>query len=406
MTLDVVQLLVYGWWIVASLCAIPVGWLTLQVLAGASIKQSAIAVEQPETATNQGVNGKTVFLVPAHDEATVIARTIGQIRAQLRDGDCILVVADNCRDGTATLAREAGAEVSERFSDEHRGKGYALDHGLRQLAHDPPDVLIIVDADCDLMPGAAANLRAACQRLNTPVQALYLMRPADERVKSRFAAFAWRVKNGLRPSGSLSMGLPCQLMGTGMAFPWHQISRCDLATGHIVEDMKLGIDLTLQGYPVMFAPNAQVVSQFPSDEEAQRTQRTRWEHGHLSTLRAEVPRLLHAALVRRDIRVLSLAVDLAVPPLALLAMLVLTVAATGLVLAFASSSLNLLAFAVLLPLVMLIATTIAWYRVGRDLINWREMLSAPWYALRKAPIYLAYAVNRQSRWIRTRREGE
>ncbi len=86
------------------------------------------------------------------------------------------------------------------------------------------------------------------------------------------------------------------LMGTGMAFPWPVVARTDLATGHIVEDMKLGVDLASKGLAPLYCPEAEVVSYFPDSSQGFKTQRTRWEHGHLGLILAEAPNLFAKAI--------------------------------------------------------------------------------------------------------------
>ena len=104
--------------------------------------------------------------------------------------------------------------------------------GLRHLGMDPPDIVIIVDADCRLADSAIDRLAAACAVTHRPVQALDLMTAPDESpINFRVAEFAWRLKNWVRPLGLRALGLPCQLMGTGMAFPWDLIRSADLASG-------------------------------------------------------------------------------------------------------------------------------------------------------------------------------
>src|SRR5262245_32746950 len=93
---------------------------------------------------------RCAVLMPAHDEETGIASAIRNVRDQLAPGDRFLVVADNCTDGTTAVARAAGIEVAERTDPERRGKGFALDFGLAQLEADPPDVVVVVAADCEL----------------------------------------------------------------------------------------------------------------------------------------------------------------------------------------------------------------------------------------------------------------
>src|SRR5260370_9503301 len=118
------------------------------------------------------------------------------------------------------------------------------------------------------------------------------------------------------------LGLRCQLRGTGMVFRWSAIRKVALSSGHIVEDMRLGVDLALAGYPAIFCPDALVTSHFPENKLAEGAQRVRWEHGHLSVIQHEVPRMLVRALRERNLAVLGLAMDLLLPPLHLLSLFV------------------------------------------------------------------------------------
>ena len=344
-------------------------------------------------------------LVPAHDEESGIARTLGDVRTQLAAGDTLLVVADNCSDRTAAVARAAGAEVAERRDGTRRGKGYALDFGMQCLSAAPPEVVIIVDADCRLAPGAIDELARAAAATNRPVQALYLMTaPEPSTANLKIAQFAWRVKNWVRPLGLGALNLPCQLMGTGMAFTWPVLRSARLASGHIVEDLKLGIDLALAGYPPLFCPSAIVTSEFPSSIAGTRRQRERWEHGHLSMSLGMVPRLIAAALRRLDRALLALALDLAVPPLALLGfMIVATLVADG-VLAllgnFAALWAGMADFAA-----FIVAVVVAWTRFGRDLVGARTLAAAAGFLWAKLPIYRRFLVRGPvAQWIRTDRK--
>src|SRR5262249_17200745 len=178
-------------------------------------------------------------LVPAHNEGIGIAATLGDIKAQLRERDWMLVVADNCNDDTAIAAVRAGAETVERHDPSRIGKGYCLAFGLAHLSKNPPDIVVMIDADCRLAEGTISRLAVACSATRRPVQALDLMiAPDDSPINYQVAEFAWRVKNWVRPLGLKALGLPCQLVGTGMAFPWKLIRSADLASGQIVEDLK------------------------------------------------------------------------------------------------------------------------------------------------------------------------
>ena len=355
--------------------------------------------------SSAAVRPRVAVLVPAHNESSVIVATLNSLLPQLREGDRLLVVADNCTDDTAVLVRAAGAEIVERSNEQQRGKGYALDFGVRYLAGDAPEVLIIVDADCQVREGSIDCLASRCIGSGLPVQALNLMHaPEDAGLKVRIAEFAWRVKNLVRPSGWAQLGLPCQLMGTGMAFVWRDLSLINLASGHIVEDLKMGFDFCRNGKPPLFCPDALVSSYFPRSAEGLSTQRTRWEHGHLGVILSDAPELLVKSLRRGNWKLLGMTLDLLVPPLALLTLVAMA--------AFIMSWLVFMVSGLLVPAliasfgVVLLGMTImlAWSQFGRGVISFAALLYAPFYAAKKIPLYLGFLLKRQVDWVRSKRD--
>lgn len=404
-------------WLVGVCLAIPTCTLLAQVML-ARPPRSGPALETapeptPETAEGPRADKhpRMAVLVPAHNEQALIAHTAEQLRAQLPGPHRLLVVADNCTDDTARLARSAGAEVVERQHPTLRGKGYALDFGVRHLQQDPPEVLVIVDADCAVQPGSLSALAHAALANLRPVQALYLMHaPAGAPLRQRVAAWAWRVKNWARPLGWHRLGWPCQLMGTGMAFPWPLAERMALtgalANGHLVEDMKLGADLALAGTPPLFCPQALVTSEFPTATAAQQSQRKRWEHGHLSVLLGLAPRLLWQGLRRQHMPTVAMALDMLVPPVALLALLlgVWWCATLAFMLVGGMSYAAPWLLATCLVLLFKVVLWRAWWGWGRDLVSAREWLQVPLYMLAKLPVYLSFFFKRQKSWVRTDRK--
>ena len=349
--------------------------------------------------------GRLAVLMPAHDEAAGIEPSIRAILAQLRPGDRLLVVADNCSDATASVARAAGAEVVERHDTTRRGKGFALDFGVRALEHDPPEMVVVVDADCILGTGAIDRLAARCLATGCPVQALNLMHaPAGSPVGLRIAEFAWLIRNQVRPLGAAVLGWPCQLMGTGMALPWPIIQRAPLATGDIAEDMQLGLDLAAAGTPPVFCPGASLGSLFPVDREAVKSQRTRWEHGHFSVIAQAGPRLMRTALARRDARLAAMVLDLMVPPLASLVMMLVLLVAASAIARLAGASAAALVVAVFALGLVVAGVWRAWSVHARHLVGGRELLGLPGYVLAKIPVYLRLFTRRQLEWVRTKRD--
>lgn len=351
-------------------------------------------------------NIRIAVLVPAHNEAEGITDTIKSILPQLKSADRLLVVADNCTDKTAKIAQSNGAEAIERHDLVHRGKGYALDFGIRFLEQDPPDVVVIIDADCSVKENSLRKLALFSVLHSRPAQCLYLMHsPQGAGLKAKIAEFAWVVKNQVRPLGFSRLGLPCQLMGTGMAFPWKTISTADLANANIVEDLKLGIELAKSGQPPLFYPDALVTSYFPNTADAQSVQRTRWEHGHLDLILSEAPKLFWQAGAKQNKDLLGMAFDLCVPPLALLVAMLLglfTLACFA-YLAGTSSILPLLISAGSL-VILAHAILLAWWGWGRHIVSLITLLLVPVYVLSKIPYYFNFLLKRQKSWVRTDRK--
>jgi cellulose synthase/poly-beta-1,6-N-acetylglucosamine synthase-like glycosyltransferase len=392
------SLLNLGLLLAGGLLALPVLVLLVQVLAA----RRPAGSDGPAA----GRRPPLALLVPAHDEEGGIASTLAGLRAQMAGGDRLVVVADNCSDRTAELAAAQGAEVVVRHDTRRRGKGYALDRGMQHLAASPPEVVVIVDADCEVAAGGLDRLARACVASGRPVQALYLMQTeAGAGLRSRIGEFAWHVKNHARPLGNLRLGLPCQLMGTGMAFPWAVLAGAPLASGSIVEDMQLGLDLARAGSPPLFCPEALVTSRFAANAEGQQAQRTRWEHGHVALLLAAGPRLLWLGLRRGRADLVALALDLCVPPLASLALAIGAYAALALLAGWAAGLWLPLMLALALAGLLTLAVLLAWQRHGRGILSIGELLAAPLYALSKLPFYLRLLWRRQTEWVRTRRDG-
>lgn len=380
---------------------------------------------------------KVAVLVPAHNEASGIGATLETILPQLTAQDRLVVIADNCSDETAVVAkrycnREAALKASpdalvskqefsqeqtqsertldvivvERQDSERRGKGYALDYGLRSIEGDPPDIVVVIDADCIVHEGTIERIAGLAVSVERSVQATYLMeQPANPGLKDSVSALAFMVKNLVRPSGLARLWLPCLLTGTGMAFPWEALASSTLASGNIVEDMQLALDLAIAGQPPVFCSEAKVTGRLPQQQQAAKSQRTRWEHGHLQTLLTQVPRLLGAAVRQWRFDLFAIALDLCVPPLSLLAMLWAAVMGGALVAGALGASWIPSIVLALEGLLVLISIVGAWAKFGRDDLPVLTLLAVPFYILWKIPLYLAFLVRPQTKWIRTERDA-
>ncbi len=349
---------------------------------------------------------KIAIMIPAHNEASIISRTIKTLISDAPAETKILVVADNCTDDTSSMARAAGAEVVERNNLELRGKGYALAFGRDALAVDPPDSVIILDADCTLSRGSALKLAYVANRLSVPVQATNLTHSASNAPPVvQISNFAMLMKNLIRQRGMTRLGGAALLTGTGMAFPWRIFADAPLFNGDLAEDLALGISVTRQGHTPVFLESAGVSSEAAAEEDTL-VQRTRWEHGFLTAARVQALPLVISGIRKWSAPQLLLGLHLLVPPLALLfASGFALITATGLLALSGASPLPFL----ILSLTLAIAATVTiavWFLEGRQTLSVSALIRIPFYILWKIPVYLKLFDGGETRWIRTRRSGE
>lgn len=350
---------------------------------------------------------RMAVLVPAHDEAAGIEATVRHILSELGPEDRLVVIADNCSDETAELARGAGAEVLERRDAERRGKGYALSFGAEHLRRDPPDAVVVMDADCRVVQGSLRGLAERALGSGRPAQAVYLLdKPQTGNGLSGISAFAFLVRNLLRPRGLARLGLPCELTGTGMAFPWAVYRDAPPTHGFLAEDRLLGHELALRRTPPLLDEDTHVAGELAGAAPSSLKQRRRWEHGGLALLLGTAPRLLAHGLVRGNLGLIAQGFDAAVPPLALLVLLQSSTITTG--------GLIVLLGGPLLPFVvagagfcfLALGVGVAWLASGRELLPLAEVLRIPRYVLWKLPLYASFARHgAHTEWERTDRAG-
>ncbi|WP_394648366.1 glycosyltransferase family 2 protein [uncultured Sphingomonas sp.] len=389
--------------IVAAAVAAPLVVLTaafaIELLAGLRPRPVSAGTPAPVPAPTPA----SVIVMPANDEAAVIARTLALLDDALPDRARVLVVADNCTDDTAAIAARAGAQVLRRDDPARRGKGYALAHARDHLAAEatPCDVVVVLDADCTIDRESLATLIAAGHR--APAQASYLMQPEPGAAPMvQVSNFAFAIKNLVRQRGLQRLAGRVNLTGTGMAFPWPVYRDAPLATADIVEDLALGLDLARKGTPPHFADGATVWSA-ASSAEGTLKQRTRWEGGFLATSRAHALPALAAGLRAGNRRTIWAGLSLAIPPLTLL--LLLDGAALALLALLALAGVSALP-ALLLAFVLvaaIVALVMAWSRVGRPFLSGAAAVRLPLYVLWKIPLYLGLVRRRPTDWLRAGR---
>jgi len=387
-------------WLAAVLLSVPMLMVILEMITAFGFRK------RKATARTGEEFPRTVVLIPAHNEEDLISRCIASLSVDLPQNCRLLCVAHNCTDTTAEVARNLGAEVIEVQDEGRGGKPDALKAGLRWLDANPPEVVVIVDADCVVSEGAVRILATRAWDLNRPVMGAYFFAPADAaRGLATLSSLAVLLKNYVRPLGLRALGLPCLLNGSGSAYPFQAIRNAPQGKGAIAEDYQLAIDLLRRGYPTTFVPEARVDGQLPRREDTALRQRRRWEHGHLFLAFRTAPRLMLEGLMRLDKNRIALALEVSVPPLAFLGLM--WAIAIGLSLSlyafyghggplgFLAGSATAFAAAILM----------SWMRFAGIKPTLAALASVPRYLMWKLPMYREFFTHREKQWVKTARDG-
>lgn len=381
-------------------------WLiTIPVISALSIFIAEIIFGAFRLKTKKfpGLIPSTTILVPAHNEADAIKKTLTLLAPALSDKVRVLVVADNCTDDTARLVRQAGYDVVERADANRRGKGYALAFGRDYLRAAPPECVIVFDADCQSDVESIEVLAKCCVFEHAVVQASDILKPdRSASPKVQISSFAFWIKNVVRQRGAHRFGSAAVLMGTGMAFPWEVFESAPLATANIVEDLSLGLYLTRNGHPPIFLEQSRIVSAAAS-ETATLQQRTRWEHGFLNTAKSYSILAIRDGIKGRNRKLLQLGLHLLVPPMALLLLFGFTIlfilgAAIAVTEYWPAFTALAICLAAACSLVFL-----NWLIEGRRWLSLAAMLRIPLYIAWKVPVYLRFIKGDIAEWTRTER---
>jgi hypothetical protein len=269
-------------------------------------------------------NSRVAVVIPAHNEAALIADCVRALRAQRYPSDLyrVFVVADNCSDDTARIAAAAGAhEVMVRDEPHARGKGYALRWAMDRLLVDEPAAraFVFIDADSIAEPDFLGSIVQPFDAGAQAVQGEYLL-AGDGSVQTALGVMAFSLTNRVRPAGRAALHLSAtHLAGNGMLLSRDLLLKEPWEAFTSAEDLEYSLMLHMAGVKIAFAGGAVLRSLPAPSRKAASQQKLRWEGGKVHLARLWIPRLIGRAL--RDVRpsLLGAAFELALPPLALLA---------------------------------------------------------------------------------------
>lgn len=311
-----------AFWLVGGLLTVMVSYLLLLTI-------TAWLTPTHQRQSARHAHHRFVLLIPAHNEEQLLPKLLANLQ-QLDYPQALYtvhVVADNCTDRTAELARQLGAVVHERFDQTQIGKGYALQWLLARVRHTaaPFDAAVVIDADSVVSANFLRVMDHHFHQGALVVQSYDGVLNPGRSWAVGLRAMAMAVLNYLRPLGRMPLGGSAGLKGNGMVFH-HSILERFAWSAAVTEDIEYHLTLLLNGVRVQFAPTAVVWAEMPETLANSHTQNVRWEQGRLEMARRYSPRLLRHAFFppRGSVRVspfvlLDAMLDLLIPPFAIVA---------------------------------------------------------------------------------------
>ncbi len=388
--------------------------LALPILYLCVVSASAVYSERRRKGTQ--TTGETpashtdfAILIPAHDEEMILGTLLENLRnlTYPRERYTVYVVADNCTDTTAELARKSDSvRVYERFDQTKRGKGYALNWLMRELeeAQRVHDAYVILDADSVVCPTFLLSLNRELLRGTEALQARYTVLNATASPGSALRWIALSLVNYVRPLGRTNLGGSSTLNGNGMCFSRNFLLRHPWQSFSLAEDYHYYLTLVEHGERVQYVPDAVVRAQMPTTFARMRTQDIRWESSSGGRSSWAVALHLFAGGIRqRDfVRIEALA-ELLTPPLSqLVAGCLLTLILSLLIWPWPG-----LLLSILLIVGLMVYIGSAFYLLRPPQQMYKALLYAPAFMLWKLWVYFVLRRSKKhTRWVRTSRAVE
>lgn len=260
---------------------------------------------------------KFALIIPSHNEEVMIGKVLDNVKAiqypkNLFD---LIVVADNCYDKTAEIARKKGAIVYERFDKERVGKGHVLDWIITKLLDEKADhdAFVIIDADSFVSQNFLQVMNKKICQGHSIIQGFYsILNPTQSWLTClMYASFS--ITHYLRPLAKNKLGFSASLSGNGMCFSREIFQRYGWKCFSTIEDAEYYIKLLFDNVKVEFAPEAVVYAQMPTSLAGARSQRIRWESNYLNFIKQYFFPLLSSSIRRRSLVMFEGAMDL-LPP--------------------------------------------------------------------------------------------
>jgi 1,2-diacylglycerol 3-beta-glucosyltransferase len=347
-------------------------------------------------------------IVPAHNEASVIERTVASLKRIEWPADRfrVWVVADNCTDSTASQARSAGAQVWERHDANLRGKGYALQYAFgASLREGWANAVVVVDADAEVSSNLLEAFAARIESGAHAVQAHYGVLNPMASWRTRLITIAKASFHIVRSRARERVKVSCGIRGNGWCVTRELLQKVPYAAFSLTEDLEYGIDIGMAGYRVAYADEAHSDADMASGEQVARKQRQRWEGGRFQLIRQKTLPLLGAALRQRSALCFDLALDLLVLPLSYVALnVVALIVAAGAMSIWQPAFYGWLELGAAFAISLLLYVLRGWQLSGVGAQGLLDLARAPGFLIWK--VVLMLKPNKSTEWVRTDREGD
>jgi hypothetical protein len=366
-------------------------------------------IQQVTTSSTTSSTANFAILIPAHNEELMLNNLLNSLStlAYPKDRYTVYIVADNCTDRTADLARAAGwVYVYERFDEIRRGKGYALNWFLQQLEDKEVihDAYVVLDADSVVEPTFLQVMNRGLTLGARALQANNTVLNISESPSTALRLIALTLMNHVRPLGRNGLRASATLTGNGMClsrsllmtYPWRAFA--------IAEDYQYYLTLVQHGERVQYMPEAIVRSHMPVTFSSMRTQDVRWEASdHTQPAWRIAFELFKSGLQLRSFVCYEAIVELLTPPLSLL----VSLCCITLLLALLVWSLPGALFGLLLSGGLALYVSTAFYLLRPPHEIYLACLHAPQFMAWK--LWVFFVVRRSKKhtaeWIRTSRTG-
>jgi cellulose synthase/poly-beta-1,6-N-acetylglucosamine synthase-like glycosyltransferase len=347
-------------------------------------------------------------IVPAHNEAAVIERTVASLKKIEWPADRfrVWVVADNCSDSTASLARTAGAHVWERHDTSLRGKGYALQYAFgASLGEGWANAVVVVDADAEVSVNLLEAFAARIETGAHAVQAHYGVLNPMASWRTRLITIAKASFHIVRSRARERVKVSCGIRGNGWCVTHELLKTVPYAAFSLTEDLEYGIDIGIAGYRVAYADEAHSDADMASGEQVARQQRQRWEGGRFQLIRGKTLPLLAATLRQRSAICFDLALDLLVLPLSYVALnVVALIVAAGVMSIWQPAFHGWLKLSAAFAICLVLYVLRGWQLSGVGAQGLLDLARAPGFLVWK--VVLMLKPNKSREWVRTDREGD